>query len=112
MPTGIYYQRLYRELYDEDERMMIARADALRRSPATSRLRRIVTLTDGSTHEIPLYCPHQGLPLDAEPDSAGTVTCPWHGFRFDVRTGHCVSGQLVGWARVVPNDGVATSLRR
>jgi Fe-S cluster biogenesis protein NfuA/nitrite reductase/ring-hydroxylating ferredoxin subunit len=38
-------------------------------------------------------CAHQGLPLggallDAE---AGTLTCPWHGFCFDARSGDCMS---------------------
>lgn len=32
-------------------------------------------------------CPHQGGPL-ADGEVAGTVvTCPWHGWPFDVRTG-------------------------
>jgi len=39
-------------------------------------------------------CAHVGLPLergmcDVE---AGTITCPWHGFRFDSDTGECLSG--------------------
>ena len=38
-------------------------------------------------------CGHVGLPLergrcDVE---AGTITCPWHGFRFDADTGECLS---------------------
>lgn len=36
-------------------------------------------------------CAHQALPLDGgllEPD-AGTLTCPWHGFCYDARTGEC-----------------------
>ena len=38
-------------------------------------------------------CAHVGLPLergmcDVE---AGTITCPWHGFRFDSDTGECLS---------------------
>ena len=85
------YQRLYAALYDEDERMMIARADALRRGPAALRETRPVTLADGSSHEAPIYCPHQGLPLDAEPDAGGVITCPWHGYRIDLRTGRCAS---------------------
>ena len=44
-------------------------------------------LSDGTAAAIPLACPHLGLPLDAEPDATGIVTCPWHGYRFDVRTG-------------------------
>ena len=45
-------------------------------------------------------CPHQGGPLvlgDIE-DIGGQlyVTCPWHGFRFDVRTGVSVAPRKVG----------------
>ncbi len=36
-------------------------------------------------------CPHRGLPLAAEgrpiDDPGGVIRCPWHGSRFDVRTG-------------------------
>lgn len=103
--AGAYYRRLYARLYDEDERMMIARAEALRRGPAALRLSRSVTLADGSMHLVPLFCPHQGLPLDAEPDAAGILACPWHGYRFDVRTGRCISGQAAGWAIEPPRPG-------
>jgi nitrite reductase/ring-hydroxylating ferredoxin subunit len=84
---GAWYKNLYARLYDEDERLMIARADALRRGPAALKERRAVRLADGSILQAPLYCPHQGLPLDGEPDAEGTITCPWHGYRVDIRTG-------------------------
>jgi nitrite reductase/ring-hydroxylating ferredoxin subunit len=38
-------------------------------------------------------CAHQGLPLDGgtvDPE-ANTITCPWHGFRFDCDTGECLT---------------------
>ncbi len=36
-------------------------------------------------------CPHRGGPL-GEGDVAGsTVTCPWHGWQFDVKTGAAVT---------------------
>uniref|UniRef100_UPI002ACD8775 NifU family protein n=1 Tax=Chloroflexus sp. TaxID=1904827 RepID=UPI002ACD8775 len=38
-------------------------------------------------------CAHQGRPLDGgmlDPD-AGTLTCPWHGFCFDVQSGECLT---------------------
>ncbi|HKE00415.1 MAG TPA: Rieske 2Fe-2S domain-containing protein [Planctomycetota bacterium] len=38
-------------------------------------------------------CPHRGGPL-AEGDLSGTVvTCPWHGFQYDVRTGQSADGK-------------------
>lgn len=97
--AGAYYEQLYATLYDDDERMMIARTEAKRRSGAERHRTRDVTLADGRTYAIPLYCPHQALPLDAEPDEAGILTCPWHGYRFDVATGTCVSGQDSRWQR-------------
>jgi hypothetical protein len=97
--VGAGFRQLYQRLYDEDERMMIARADALRRGPGALRLRRPATLADGSLCQVPVFCPHQGLPLDAEPDEDGLLTCPWHGYRFDVRTGQAVDGHRCSWAR-------------
>lgn len=38
-------------------------------------------------------CAHQGLPLDGGivDQEAGTVTCPWHGFRYDCMSGECLT---------------------
>jgi Fe-S cluster biogenesis protein NfuA/nitrite reductase/ring-hydroxylating ferredoxin subunit len=38
-------------------------------------------------------CAHMGLPLDGGmvDREAGTITCPWHGFRFDCLTGECLT---------------------
>lgn len=38
-------------------------------------------------------CAHQGLPLDRGvcDVESGTITCPWHGFRFDSASGECFS---------------------
>jgi len=94
--AGAYYERLYAQLYDEDEAMMIARQEAIDTRAATRGGWRTVQLNDVA-HSMPRACPHLGLPLDAEPDAAGVVTCPWHGYRFDVRTGRCISGQACGW---------------
>lgn len=55
---------------------------------------RIVALFNvgGVISAIDGLCPHQGGPL-AEGEVAGTiVTCPWHGWQFDVQTGHCTLG--------------------
>ena len=42
---------------------------------------------------FPALCPHQLGPLAASALEDGLVTCAWHGYRFDVRSGDCVSGQ-------------------
>ena len=88
---GNHYRALYARLYDEDERMMTARAEAIRRGPGALMLRRQVMLPDGTAAEAPLYCPHQGLPLEGDPDADGVITCPWHGYRVDIRTGRCAA---------------------
>ena len=47
----------------------------------------------GSFLAIANACPHRGGPL-AEGDLSGAVvTCPWHGFQFDVRTGQSADGK-------------------
>jgi nitrite reductase (NADH) small subunit len=50
---------------------------------------------DGAISAIDGVCPHQGGPL-AEGRLEGTcVTCPWHGWRFDVRTGKTPLGPKI-----------------
>ena len=42
---------------------------------------------DGSIVAVDGICPHQGGPL-ADGEVVGScVTCPWHGWQFDVKTG-------------------------
>jgi hypothetical protein len=87
--TGEFFRALYARLYDEDEAMMIARQKAI--DAPDSGFRNV------RGYRIPHACPHLGLPLDAEPDTNGIITCPWHGYRFDAATGRCVSGQDCRW---------------
>lgn len=42
---------------------------------------------DGQFFALDGVCPHQGGPLGKGKLSGHTVTCPWHGWQFDVRTG-------------------------
>jgi phenylpropionate dioxygenase-like ring-hydroxylating dioxygenase large terminal subunit len=86
---GGRYRALYEQLYNEDERMMIARAEAIRRGPGALKLRRAAALPNGVQVQAPVYCPHQGLPLDADPDADGVITCPWHGYAVNIRSGQC-----------------------
>jgi nitrite reductase/ring-hydroxylating ferredoxin subunit len=42
----------------------------------------------GGLHAIDNTCPHQGGPLgEGYLEDGGVVSCPWHGWTFDVRTG-------------------------
>jgi nitrite reductase/ring-hydroxylating ferredoxin subunit len=50
---------------------------------------RIVALfrTAEAFHALDGICPHQGGPLGRGTLEGCTVTCPWHGWQFDVTTG-------------------------
>jgi nitrite reductase/ring-hydroxylating ferredoxin subunit len=105
--AGAFYTAMWNRLIDEDEPKMIYREAALKAGAAPHKVRRVVTLSDGSEHAVPLVCPHQGLPLTAEPGADGIIQCPWHGYRFDVRTGLCVSGRVKGW-KTAPVAGLSS----
>ncbi len=49
---------------------------------------------DGSFHAIENACPHQGGPLAEGWLEGGVVTCPWHAWCFDVRTGKMPLGEF------------------
>ena len=116
---GDYYKSLYAKLYDEDVWMMSTRERALDRvragKPAKaaaqksigniSELRKKLPIEvelDGAEFKIAelggemiaysTRCPHLLGPLGDACIEGGIVECPWHGYRFDVRTGQCVSG--------------------
>lgn len=42
---------------------------------------------EGACYAIANACPHRGGPLAKGEISGHTVTCPWHGWTWDVRTG-------------------------
>jgi len=111
--VGRAYASLYARLYDEDVMMMVQRQQHLDERvvssetridlgprtglefPLTTHLgtRRIVVAElAGDLVAYPALCPHQLGPLQDAPLEAGQVRCPWHGYRFDVRSGECVSG--------------------
>lgn len=119
--VGMAYARSYEMLYDEDVLMMTERQKMLdRRTDAIVRDDE-VTLTidderpfktslsgrdfyvdclEGEWIAYPQTCPHQMGPLTEGVDVNGTVTCPWHGYVFDVRTGECVSGHTCRFGRL------------
>ena len=42
---------------------------------------------DGNFFALDGVCPHQGGPLGEGELTGPVVTCPWHGWQFDIRTG-------------------------
>ncbi len=54
---------------------------------------------DGSFYATSATCAHMGGPLDEGIFEEGVVTCPWHGWQYDVTTGKSLYD---------PGRGVAT----
>lgn len=46
---------------------------------------------DGALFAMDGVCPHRGGPVGEGTVENGVVACPWHGWRFEVRTGRCVN---------------------
>ena len=44
---------------------------------------------EGTLFAIDNTCKHRGGPLGEGSLSNTTVTCPWHGWEYDVKTGEC-----------------------
>jgi phenylpropionate dioxygenase-like ring-hydroxylating dioxygenase large terminal subunit len=89
-PTFEMFRAVYARLWDQDEEMMRRRALLLSGRLATATAREIEI--DGHRYRFAARCPHLGGPLEEVAVEDGVVTCPWHGYRFDVRSGRCVSG--------------------
>ena len=113
--TASRFVALYTRLWDEDEAMMRHRSDELARrggaplaapDPAPRDLGLVADLADGEPLLVEIEgrpfrvrrdqgewlahaasCPHWLGPLGTAEVRAGEVVCPWHGYRFDVRSG-------------------------
>jgi nitrite reductase/ring-hydroxylating ferredoxin subunit len=48
-------------------------------------------LHQGRCYATGSLCPHQNTPLEGAPTSHGVVTCRRHGYRFDLKTGDCLT---------------------
>jgi nitrite reductase/ring-hydroxylating ferredoxin subunit len=115
---GAFYQNLYAQLWDEDESMMLRRTQELARAPRPDAAPAHVALgperelrarlphcvewrgrpirivdVNGELLVHATICPHLLGPLDAAPIEAGAITCPWHGWRFDLRSGEALDGR-------------------
>ncbi len=47
---------------------------------------------DGKIFALNAECPHMGGPLGEGEIEEREVTCPWHGRRFDISNGECLTG--------------------
>ena len=110
---GKGFVAIYARLWDEDEAMMIAREAALAPRAKAPTYVDLGTEADlklplnfefgsgrfrlvrhqGALVAHSLDCPHWLGPLDGVPDADGCLTCPWHGYRFNVVTGDSADGR-------------------
>jgi nitrite reductase (NADH) small subunit len=50
---------------------------------------------EGQIHVLDGICPHAGGPLGKGHLQGSIVTCPWHGWQFDVSSGqHCLNARI------------------
>ncbi len=133
------YLTTYRQLWDEDEAMMVRREAHLANAGATpsdvgepvdlgrletvrARLPLLVEMA-GRTYRVvevegalvahATVCPHMLGPLENAPLEGDCVRCPWHGYLFDVRTGRQADGERLRLAPAprVEIDPVSTDVR-
>ena len=62
----------------------------------------VVVNVDGEFFAYDSQCPHLGGPLDKGRLDDGALVCPWHGWRFDARTGRPIWPQGVWKATRFP----------
>ena len=62
---------------------------------------------NGEFHAIENFCPHKGAPLADGRLCDFIVECDWHNWRFDVRTGRCLTNRSdVESYQVIIEDGL------
>ncbi len=115
-----YLQALYTQLYDEDQVLMKGRQQALDRRSETAVTDVHVLelgLAEDLQPDLPIVfafqnnryclnqwkgewvvygatCPHLLGPLgDGKVGEDGSVSCPWHGYRFDIKSGRNLDGK-------------------
>lgn len=69
---------------------------------------------DGALYAIDSACAHEDGPLGEGEQQGAVVTCPYHAWRFDVRTGACLTepSRAVGCFAVRERDGLLWVGRR
>lgn len=82
--------------HESSELIEVARADDVRegcgRRVRVGRIEVGVFRSGGSFFAIENACPHAGVPLSEGSAERCIVTCPAHGFQYDLRTGYAADG--------------------
>lgn len=60
----------------------------------------VLCKVDGEVCALAGICTHEDLPLDGGTVEDGVLTCPWHGAKYDVRTGRVLALPAVRPLRV------------
>ena len=74
----------------------------------------VVKEPDGSFYAIQAGCKHQNADLTAGRIKGDLVVCPWHGWRYNLRTGECLWGseaKLLRHGLRVDGDDIYVSIR-
>ena len=87
------------------DRSSLARNSAIVRSVGAYEV--AIFDVDGELFALENACPHQGGPLAEGSVERGVVTCPWHAWRFQLRTGYMTLGDFARVARfaIVVDEG-------
>ncbi|MFQ5708443.1 MAG: Rieske (2Fe-2S) protein, partial [bacterium] len=62
----------------------------------------VIFNVQGTYYALDNLCPHRNGPLSEGEVSVGTVMCPWHGARFDLKTGKGLIGPHQSDVRAYP----------
>lgn len=68
---------------------------------------------DGAFHVTDNMCLHRGGPLGEGDLEGDTVSCPWHGWEYNVKTGHCgnnPASNIRPYETVVEDDEIKIEL--
>ena len=52
----------------------------------------IIKDDEGTFRAMEMGCKHQGADLSQGSIREHVITCPWHGWQYDLRNGHCLRG--------------------
>ena len=80
-------------------------AGGLLRVSTSDREAVVVRAGTGEVFAVARACPHEGYPLEEGIVVGETITCPWHGWRFDLRSGACLTAGEDTQAFPVSIDG-------
>lgn len=88
-PTHSPFERPWHDAGPDDLRDGVVRAVEL---PGASVL---LARVRGTLHAYPNACAHLGMPLDMGEVKDDVITCPYHGFRYLLETGECLTAPEV-----------------